>query len=63
MTLTNDHSVSPTGKVCVCVCVVKDEECLRPGDASDITFLEKMEDTLGGHAHFVTLVKFTLMYT
>ncbi|MBN3312134.1 MYO1C protein, partial [Atractosteus spatula] len=33
---------------------VLDEECLRPGDASDITFLEKLEDTLGGHAHFVT---------
>ncbi|XP_036392066.1 myosin Ic, paralog b isoform X1 [Megalops cyprinoides] len=33
---------------------ILDEECLRPGDASDITFLEKLEDTLGGHAHFVT---------
>ncbi|XP_063058785.1 unconventional myosin-Ic [Engraulis encrasicolus] len=31
-----------------------DEECLRPGDATDITFLEKMEDTLRNHAHFVT---------
>ncbi|TRY57362.1 hypothetical protein DNTS_024948 [Danionella cerebrum] len=31
-----------------------DEECLRRGDASDITFLEKLEDTLVGHAHFVT---------
>lgn len=34
----------------------QDEECLRPGDASDLTFLEKLEDTVGGHAHFVTLV-------
>ncbi|MGH0125045.1 UNVERIFIED_CONTAM: hypothetical protein FKN15_043954, partial [Acipenser sinensis] len=32
----------------------QDEECLRPGDASDLTFLEKLEDKLGGHAHFVT---------
>ncbi|XP_030631998.1 myosin Ic, paralog b isoform X3 [Chanos chanos] len=33
---------------------ILDEECLRPGDASDITFLEKLEDTVGGHPHFVT---------
>lgn len=33
---------------------VLDEECLRPGDANDLTFLEKLENTLGGHAHFVT---------
>ncbi|XP_063061883.1 myosin Ic, paralog b isoform X2 [Engraulis encrasicolus] len=33
---------------------ILDEECLRPGDATDITFLEKLEETLGGHAHFVT---------
>uniref|UniRef100_A0A3P8UYF8 Unconventional myosin-Ic n=1 Tax=Cynoglossus semilaevis TaxID=244447 RepID=A0A3P8UYF8_CYNSE len=33
---------------------ILDEECLRPGDASDITFLEKLEDIVGGHAHFVT---------
>uniref|UniRef100_A0A3B3CNS5 Myosin Ic, paralog b n=1 Tax=Oryzias melastigma TaxID=30732 RepID=A0A3B3CNS5_ORYME len=33
---------------------ILDEECLRPGDASDMTFLEKLEDTLGGHPHFVT---------
>ncbi|XP_016133748.1 unconventional myosin-Ic-like [Sinocyclocheilus grahami] len=33
---------------------ILDEECLRPGDASDITFLEKLEDTVGGHAHFLT---------
>ncbi|XP_050965134.1 unconventional myosin-Ic isoform X1 [Labeo rohita] len=36
------------------VIAILDEECLRRGDASDITFLEKLEDTLGGHAHFVT---------
>uniref|UniRef100_A0A8C5AFH9 Myosin Ic, paralog b n=1 Tax=Gadus morhua TaxID=8049 RepID=A0A8C5AFH9_GADMO len=33
---------------------ILDEECLRPGDASDITFLEKLEDTVGSHPHFVT---------
>uniref|UniRef100_A0A3P8RYW9 Myosin Ic, paralog b n=1 Tax=Amphiprion percula TaxID=161767 RepID=A0A3P8RYW9_AMPPE len=33
---------------------ILDEECLRPGDASDVTFLEKLEDTVGGHPHFVT---------
>ncbi|XP_016142238.1 unconventional myosin-Ic-like isoform X1 [Sinocyclocheilus grahami] len=36
------------------IIAVLDEECLRRGDASDITFLEKLEDTLSGHAHFVT---------
>lgn len=40
--------------------VSQDEECLRPGDASDLTFLEKLEDTVGGHAHFVTLVWYSL---
>ncbi|XP_047676444.1 myosin Ic, paralog b isoform X2 [Tachysurus fulvidraco] len=33
---------------------ILDEECLRPGDATDLTFLEKLEGTLGGHAHFLT---------
>lgn len=36
--------------------VVKDEECLRPGEATDLTFLEKMEEKIGGHPHFVTWV-------
>lgn len=31
----------------------KDEECLRPGEASDLTFLDKMDKTIGKHAHFV----------
>ncbi|XP_068190274.1 unconventional myosin-Ih isoform X2 [Antennarius striatus] len=31
-----------------------DEECLRPGDATDLTLLEKMEEKIGGHPHFVT---------
>lgn len=33
---------------------IQDEECLRPGEATDLTFLEKMEETIGGHPHFVT---------
>uniref|UniRef100_A0A8C5FQ98 Unconventional myosin-Ic-like n=1 Tax=Gadus morhua TaxID=8049 RepID=A0A8C5FQ98_GADMO len=33
---------------------ILDEECVRPGEACDLSFLEKLEDTLGGHAHFVT---------
>uniref|UniRef100_A0A668AEP5 Myosin IHb n=1 Tax=Myripristis murdjan TaxID=586833 RepID=A0A668AEP5_9TELE len=33
---------------------VLDEECLRPGEATDLTFLEKMEEKMGGHPHFVT---------
>uniref|UniRef100_A0A3B4CG41 Myosin motor domain-containing protein n=1 Tax=Pygocentrus nattereri TaxID=42514 RepID=A0A3B4CG41_PYGNA len=33
---------------------VLDEECLRPGDATDLTFLEKLEEKMGNHPHFVT---------
>ncbi|XP_076024594.1 unconventional myosin-Ic-like [Genypterus blacodes] len=33
---------------------ILNEECLRPGETGDVSFLEKLEDTLGGHAHFVT---------
>ncbi|PWA26693.1 hypothetical protein CCH79_00000882, partial [Gambusia affinis] len=33
---------------------IEDEECLRPGEATDLTFLEKMEEKIGGHPHFVT---------
>uniref|UniRef100_A0A8B9J5Q4 Myosin IHa n=1 Tax=Astyanax mexicanus TaxID=7994 RepID=A0A8B9J5Q4_ASTMX len=32
----------------------KDEECVRPGDATDLTFLEKLEEKMGNHPHFVT---------
>uniref|UniRef100_A0A023FBM3 Putative myosin class ii heavy chain n=1 Tax=Triatoma infestans TaxID=30076 RepID=A0A023FBM3_TRIIF len=34
-----------------------DEECLRPGDTSDITFLEKMSDKLAAHRHFISYQK------
>lgn len=30
-----------------------DEECLRPGDASDLTFLDKMNDRLSSHPHYI----------
>ncbi|KAF5881627.1 unconventional myosin-Ih, partial [Clarias magur] len=33
---------------------VLDEECLMPGDATDLTFLEKMEQKMGNHPHFIT---------
>ncbi|XP_078729941.1 unconventional myosin-Ic [Lampetra fluviatilis] len=33
---------------------ILDEECLRPGDATDLTFLEKLERTVGEHPHFLT---------
>ncbi|KAL0965644.1 hypothetical protein UPYG_G00283890 [Umbra pygmaea] len=33
---------------------VLDEECLRPGEATDMTFLEKLEEKMAGHPHFIT---------
>ncbi|XP_031427045.1 unconventional myosin-Ih [Clupea harengus] len=36
------------------VIAVLDEECLRPGDATDLTFLGKLEEKMGHHPHFVT---------
>uniref|UniRef100_A0A480N6C4 Unconventional myosin-Ic n=1 Tax=Sus scrofa TaxID=9823 RepID=A0A480N6C4_PIG len=33
---------------------ILDEECLRPGEATDLTFLEKLEDTVKHHPHFLT---------
>ncbi|KFR08825.1 Unconventional myosin-Ih, partial [Opisthocomus hoazin] len=38
---------------------ILDEECLRPGEATDLSFLEKLEEKVGDHAHFVTYA-FTL---
>lgn len=32
----------------------QDEECLRPGDATDLTFLERLEEKIGSHPHFVS---------
>jgi len=31
-----------------------DEECLRPGEANDKTFLDKLSKNLGGHPHFLS---------
>ncbi|KAJ8005944.1 hypothetical protein DPEC_G00123140 [Dallia pectoralis] len=31
-----------------------DEECLRPGEATDLTFLERLEEKMGSHPHFIT---------
>jgi myosin I len=31
---------------------ILDDECLRPGDASDASFLEKLVQGLDGHPHF-----------
>lgn len=36
--------------------IPQDEECLRPGDATDLTFLERLEEQMGNHPHFVTWV-------
>ncbi|KFO95828.1 Unconventional myosin-Ih, partial [Calypte anna] len=33
---------------------ILDEECLRPGEATDLSFLEKLEEKVGDHPHFVT---------
>ncbi|XP_067377031.1 unconventional myosin-Ih isoform X2 [Channa argus] len=33
---------------------ILDEECLRPGEATDLTFLERLEEKMGNHPHFVT---------
>uniref|UniRef100_A0A9J8C4S8 Myosin IH n=1 Tax=Cyprinus carpio carpio TaxID=630221 RepID=A0A9J8C4S8_CYPCA len=33
---------------------VLNEECMRPGDATDLTFLEKLEEKMGNHPHFLT---------
>lgn len=38
----------------VLMVILQDEECLRPGDATDLTFLERLEEKMGNHPHFVT---------
>lgn len=53
------HAYNPREKSraeCICVCF-QDEECLRPGDATDTTFLEKLEETVKNHPHFLTWVR------
>ncbi|KAK7934092.1 hypothetical protein WMY93_004988 [Mugilogobius chulae] len=36
------------------IIAILDEECLRPGDATDLSFLERLEDKMANHPHFVT---------
>lgn len=31
-----------------------DEECLRPGDTTDQTFLDKLSEMIGKHPHFIS---------
>ncbi|XP_019504608.1 PREDICTED: unconventional myosin-Ih [Hipposideros armiger] len=33
---------------------ILDEECIRPGPATDLSFLQKLEEKVGKHAHFRT---------
>lgn len=33
---------------------MQDEECVRPGEATDETFLAKMSNNIGRHAHFMS---------
>uniref|UniRef100_A0A2K5N0D1 Myosin IH n=1 Tax=Cercocebus atys TaxID=9531 RepID=A0A2K5N0D1_CERAT len=35
---------------------ILDEECIRPGPATDLSFLEKLEEKVGKHAHFETYI-------
>ncbi|KAH7637558.1 hypothetical protein HUG17_8662 [Dermatophagoides farinae] len=32
-----------------------DEECLRPGDPTDLTFLAKLDENISGHPHYCTV--------
>ncbi|KAJ6656735.1 hypothetical protein lerEdw1_003623 [Lerista edwardsae] len=36
------------------IIAILDEECLRPGEATDLSFLEKLEEKVGHHAHVLT---------
>jgi myosin-1 len=31
---------------------VQDEECLRPGNVDDLTFLKRLDETFAKHAHY-----------
>lgn len=35
------------------IIALMDEECLRPGDATDLTLLEKMNERLAAHPHYI----------
>lgn len=36
------------------IVALMDEECLRPGDTSDFSFLEKMDKMLSSHNHYLS---------
>ncbi|KAM5191666.1 unconventional myosin-Ih [Mantella aurantiaca] len=36
------------------IIAIMDEECLRPGEATDLSFLAKLEEKVGEHPHFLT---------
>ncbi|XP_052824673.1 unconventional myosin-Ic isoform X1 [Octopus bimaculoides] len=38
------------------VIAIMDEECVRPGDPTDLTFLDKLSQTHKDHAHFISHV-------
>ncbi|XP_064613416.1 unconventional myosin-Ic-like [Liolophura sinensis] len=38
------------------IIAILDEECLRPGEPSDQTFLDKLTQTIGSHPHYVSHV-------
>ena len=52
------HVITCDAYFSTCVCV-QDDECLRPGDVSDQTFLVKLIEAVGSHNHFITLVTTT----
>ncbi|XP_078478514.1 LOW QUALITY PROTEIN: unconventional myosin-Ic-like, partial [Lampetra planeri] len=33
---------------------ILDEECMRPGETCDVSFLDKLEDAFSSHPHFIT---------
>lgn len=41
------------------VIAIMDEECLRPGDRTDMTFLNKLNEQLGDHPHYICHIKAT----
>ncbi|XP_053325125.1 unconventional myosin-Ih [Spea bombifrons] len=36
------------------IIAIMDEECLRPGETTDLSFLAKLEEKVGDHPHFLT---------
>lgn len=49
-----EHNTQKLKYYHVLMTILQDEECLRPGDVTDLTFLERLEEKMGNHPHFVT---------